>query len=84
MPASPDEVWAAERKTIAAITPPPTRLAAIEAPSGGQAPAPGHCMSLSEERRSALREFIRTSLPTLADGSIRLIARAWAVRGIVP
>jgi hypothetical protein len=51
---------------------------------GGQAPAPGYCMSLPEERRSALREFIRTSLPTLADGSIHLIARAWAVRGIVP
>jgi hypothetical protein len=50
---------------------------------GGQAPAPGYCMSLSEERRSALREFIRTSLPILANGSIHLIARAWAVRGII-
>lgn len=50
---------------------------------GGQAPAPGYCMSLSEERRSALREFVRSSLPILADGSIHLIARAWAVRGFV-
>ena len=50
---------------------------------GGQAPAPGYCMSLSEERRAALRERIRSMLPIEADGSIRLIARAWAVRGVV-
>jgi hypothetical protein len=50
---------------------------------GGQAPAPGYCMSLSEERRSTLREFLQRSLPILPDGSIHLIARAWAVRGIV-
>ena len=48
---------------------------------GGQAPAPGYCMSLSEEARAALRERLRASLPQRADGSIRLIARAWAVRG---
>jgi hypothetical protein len=50
---------------------------------GGQAPAPGYCMSLSEERRAALRERIRSMLSIEADGSIRLIARAWAIRGIV-
>ena len=50
---------------------------------GGQAPAPGYCMSLSEERRAALRERIQASLPVQADGSIHLIARAWAVRGVV-
>ncbi len=50
---------------------------------GGQAPAPGYCMSLSEERRAALRERIRASLPVRGDGSIHLIARAWAVRGTV-
>lgn len=49
---------------------------------GGQAPAPGYAMSLSEERRSALREHIRATLPIAADGSIHLIARAWAVRGV--
>jgi len=49
---------------------------------GGQAPAPGYCMSLSEERRAALRERVRSTLPIQADGSIRLIARAWAVRGV--
>lgn len=48
---------------------------------GGQAPAPGYAMSLSEERRSALRERIRATLPIAPDGSIHLTARAWAVRG---
>ena len=50
---------------------------------GGQAPAPGYCMSLSEDRRAALRDRIRASLPTSDDGRIHLIARAWAVRGTV-
>ena len=48
---------------------------------GGQAPAPGYCMSLDDDRRAALREYIRDRLPTAGDGSISLIARAWAVRG---
>ncbi|MCI0440586.1 MAG: class I SAM-dependent methyltransferase [Chloroflexi bacterium] len=48
---------------------------------GGQGPAPGYAMSLSEEHRAALRERIRSSLPVSRDDSIRLIARAWAVRG---
>lgn len=48
---------------------------------GGQGPAPGYVMSLDEERRSALRERIRCSLPRAPDGSVDLIARAWAVRG---
>jgi hypothetical protein len=52
---------------------------------GGQAPAPGYCMSLTEERRAALRERIRATMTmaTKPDGSIHLIARAWAVRGQV-
>ncbi len=48
---------------------------------GGQGPAPGYAMSLSEERRGELRERIRSTLPIAVDGSIHLIARAWAVRG---
>jgi len=48
---------------------------------GGQGPAPGYAMSLSEERRAALRERIRNALPFALDGSIPLVARAWAVRG---
>jgi len=51
---------------------------------GGQFPAPDYAMSLSEEDRLALREQIREALPIDEDGSIKLIARAWAVRGTVP
>src|SRR4029453_17268243 len=49
---------------------------------GGQGPAPSYAMSLTEERRAALRERIRAGLPVEADGSIDLMARAWAVRGV--
>jgi SAM-dependent methyltransferase len=49
---------------------------------GGQAPAPGYCMSLSDDTRTALRERIRQSLPINSNGSINLIARAWAAKGI--
>src|SRR4029079_3855834 len=49
---------------------------------GGQGPAPSYAMSLSEEQRAALRERLRQSLPTALDGSIPLVARAWAIRGI--
>lgn len=48
---------------------------------GGQGPAPGYAMSLGQEGRAALREWIRSRLPIAADGSIDLLARAWAVRG---
>ena len=48
---------------------------------GGQGPAPGYCMALGEDRRNALRDRIRASLPIRSDGSIALVARAWAVRG---
>lgn len=51
---------------------------------GGQGPAPGYAMSLSDERRAALRERIRSALPITKDGSIHLAARAWAVRGRKP
>lgn len=49
---------------------------------GGQGPAPGYATSLSEEGRAALRERIHASLPFALDGSIPLVARVWAVRGI--
>ena len=51
---------------------------------GGHAPAPSYVMSLGEDDRAALREYVRGSLPIEADGSIKLIARAWAVRGKRP
>ncbi|MHB8509256.1 MAG: class I SAM-dependent methyltransferase [Candidatus Dormibacteria bacterium] len=47
----------------------------------GQAPAPAYNMALSEEKRSELRQLIRSRLPTSIDGSIHLVARAWAARG---
>lgn len=48
----------------------------------GVGPAPSYTMSLSEERRAALRERIRAGLSLNSDGSISLTARAWAARGI--
>jgi len=48
---------------------------------GGQGPAPGYVASLPDERRAALREALRERLPAGPDGSIRLVARAWSVRG---
>ena len=50
---------------------------------GGQGAAPRYAMALPETARAALREHLRASLPTAADGSISLIARAWAARGSV-
>jgi trans-aconitate methyltransferase len=47
----------------------------------GRAPAPAYAMSLSEEKRAELREHLRGRLPPDRDGRIRLIARAWAVKG---
>jgi hypothetical protein len=38
-------------------------------------------MSLDERARDRLRDRIRAELPVAADGTIRLVARAWAVRG---
>ncbi|HTM01644.1 MAG TPA: class I SAM-dependent methyltransferase [Candidatus Omnitrophota bacterium] len=49
---------------------------------GGQGPAPAYAMTLDEARRGRLRERLRARLPLEKDGSIHLIARAWAVRGI--
>lgn len=49
----------------------------------GQAPAPSYVMSLGEGDRGTLREHIRARLPARPDGSIELVARAWAVRGKV-
>lgn len=50
---------------------------------GGQGPAPGYVMSLSNEQRTALGERLRAVLPVGSDGTIALVARAWAVRGLV-
>jgi len=37
--------------------------------------------SLDEGRRAALRAALAARLPVAADGSIALVARAWAVAG---
>lgn len=47
----------------------------------GQGPAGGYCISLSENDRERLRKRLENALPFNADGTIGLIARAWAVRG---
>lgn len=47
----------------------------------GQGPAPGYCVSLTEDRRAALRERLESTLPVQGDGRISLVARAWAVQG---
>jgi SAM-dependent methyltransferase len=46
--------------------------------------APAFAVALDEPARARLRERLRATLPTAPDGSIHLIARAWAVRGNVP
>jgi SAM-dependent methyltransferase len=51
---------------------------------GGQGPAPGYAMSLSEVSRDLLRDLIKSRLPRSSDGTIRLVARAWAVRAQKP
>jgi len=51
---------------------------------GGQGPAPTYCVTLSDDRRAKLRDRLRTVLPIEPDGSIRLIARAFAVRAVRP
>ena len=48
---------------------------------GGQGSAPTYAMALDEERRAALRDHLRARLPIEADAAIRLMARAWAVKG---
>lgn len=47
----------------------------------GQAAAQRYASSLAADRQAALREQLRATLPVAADGSLRLIDRAWAVRG---
>jgi SAM-dependent methyltransferase len=48
---------------------------------GGQGPAPSYVVALDDERRATLRSRLQAQLPIAADGSIALVARAWAARG---
>jgi SAM-dependent methyltransferase len=47
---------------------------------GGQGPAPAYAMSLDADARARLQERLRERLPFGADGSLALVARAWAFR----
>jgi ubiquinone/menaquinone biosynthesis C-methylase UbiE len=49
--------------------------------AGGSAMAQRYATSLGDKQRAALREQLRSILPKADDGSIHLLARAWAVRG---
>jgi SAM-dependent methyltransferase len=50
---------------------------------GGTGPAPAYVGSLTSEGRAALAQRLESKLPRGSDGSISLVARAWAVRGVV-
>jgi hypothetical protein len=41
-------------------------------------------MSLPADRREFLRDDVRRRMPVAPDGTIRLTARAWAVKGGCP
>ncbi|WP_248308482.1 hypothetical protein [Bosea sp. 124] len=49
----------------------------------GAGPAPGYCMSLEPDHRERLRQKLDQTLPRQEDGSIRLRARAWALKASV-
>jgi SAM-dependent methyltransferase len=49
---------------------------------GGQGPGPAYAMSLDEHSRERLRGRLAETLPREPDGSIALVARGWAVRGV--
>ena len=49
----------------------------------GAAPGQVYVASLDEPKRARLQQHLRGRLPIAADGSISLIARAWAVKGSV-
>ncbi|HEX2699475.1 MAG TPA: methyltransferase domain-containing protein [Acidimicrobiales bacterium] len=50
---------------------------------GGDGPAPGYVASLDEDARRRLQDGLRARLPVAGEGSIGLVARAWAARGRV-
>jgi hypothetical protein len=50
----------------------------------GKGAAPSHLMSLPERDRVGVEDRLRSTLPRNPDGSIELLARAWAVLGRVP
>jgi len=80
--AKPAEVWAVG----SAYEPYVGRWSRLVAPEfldwlGGTGPASAFAAALAEPARRALRERLRLSVEAEPDGTIRLTARAWAVRG---
>jgi SAM-dependent methyltransferase len=51
--------------------------------TGGQGAGPSYLVALPVERQAALKERLRSRVPTETDGSISLNARAWAIRATV-
>lgn len=47
----------------------------------GPGPAPRYARTLDDAQLNQLRDLLRSRLPIAEDGSIALIARAWAVKG---
>jgi len=50
---------------------------------GSQGPAPSFVSSLDEDSKDKLRNTLKAHLPTEPDGSISMVARAWAAKGQV-
>jgi SAM-dependent methyltransferase len=50
----------------------------------GAAAVQRYVSGLDDDRKDALREQLRATLPFAADGSLHMIDRAWAVRGTKP
>jgi len=48
---------------------------------GGQGPAPSFVLSLDDDKKDMLRNILKARLPTEPDGSISMVARAWAAKG---
>ena len=51
---------------------------------GGQGPAPSFVLTLDEAETNKLRDALKASLPIQPDGSISMVARAWAAKGQIP
>jgi SAM-dependent methyltransferase len=49
-----------------------------------QGPAPAYLASLPDDLQAAIRDALKARLATEPDGSLRMMARAWAVQGTVP
>ena len=50
---------------------------------GGQGPAPTYVASLSEFDRNNLRHELQKAIPKQKNGSLKLSARAWGIKGLV-